>query len=78
MSRHLLNTGEVAARLGVTRPRVSQLVAEHEAFPEPVAHTLIGDRVMKLWEADDISAFDVTYDRTPGPVPGRGVKQRNA
>ena len=78
MSRHLLNTGEVATHLGVTRPRVSQLVAEHKSFPKPVAYTLIGDRVMKLWEATDIAAFDVTYDRTPGPVPGRGVKQRLA
>lgn len=69
--RHLLNTGEVAVQLGVSRPRVSQLAAERADFPEPVAYTLVGARAMKLWDAEHITAWDDTWDRTPGPVPAR-------
>lgn len=64
--RHLLNTGEVATQLGVSRPRVSQLAAERADFPTPAAYTLVGKRAMMLWNADDIAQWDVTADRSPG------------
>lgn len=69
--RHLLNTGEVATQLGVSRPRVSQLVAERADFPEPVAYTIVGSRAMKLWDAEHIARWDDTWTRIPGPVPVR-------
>lgn len=69
--RHLLNTGEVAVQLGVSRPRVSKLVAERADFPEPVAYTIVGSRAMKLWDAEHIAQWDDMWDRTPGRAPAR-------
>lgn len=64
--RHLLNTAEVAAVLGVTRPRVSQLVNDRADFPTPHAFTRLGGRDMLLWTPETIEEWNRTADREPG------------
>ena len=68
--RHLLNTGEVALELGVTRARVAQL-AERDTFPRPVAYTMFGEREVRLWDVDDIVQWDRVTDRSPGKPTNR-------
>jgi predicted DNA-binding transcriptional regulator AlpA len=64
--RQLLNTAEVAAVLGVSRPRVTQLVNERADFPRPYAYTMMGARTLLLWRPADIDRWNLTADRGPG------------
>jgi hypothetical protein len=63
---HLLNTGEVADLLDVSRPRVSRIVQMHADFPAPYAYTQLGERTIKLWRQQDIEHWQSTWHRKPG------------
>lgn len=52
MSCVLVGVAEVAAMLGITRTRVSQL-AKTQGFPEPVARLSAGP----VWNRDDIERW---------------------
>jgi hypothetical protein len=54
---HLLNAGEVARQLGVTR-RWVRILAERPDFPEPHAWTALGTGPMRLWLQEDVDRYD--------------------
>jgi predicted DNA-binding transcriptional regulator AlpA len=64
--RQLLNTAEVAAVLGVSRPRVVQLVNARADFPRPYAYTMLGARTLLLWAPAAIEEWNLTADRAGG------------
>jgi predicted DNA-binding transcriptional regulator AlpA len=47
-----MGAGEIAARLGVVRQRVYQLV-NRKGFPDPIASLTMG----QVWLADDVEAW---------------------
>jgi len=52
MTHHLMGAAEIAARLGVSRQRVSQITAR-ESFPRPVVELASG----RIWESKDVEAW---------------------
>jgi len=50
--------------LGVTKRRVTQLVAR-EDFPAPIAHLSVG----RLWSYDEVKAWAESNGRTVHPIP---------
>jgi predicted DNA-binding transcriptional regulator AlpA len=64
--RQLLNTAEVAMVLGVSRPRVTQLVNARADFPRPYAYTMMGARTLLLWTPAAIDEWNRTADREGG------------
>lgn len=62
----LAGVHEVAAILGVSRQRVSQLVREHPLFPAPVSQLGCGP----IWLMGDIVEF-AKIPRRPGRPPKR-------
>jgi predicted DNA-binding transcriptional regulator AlpA len=69
----LLGVSEVAAALGVSRQRVSEL-AESDDFPPPIARLKAGP----IWQRSQISRFVGNWDRRPGPKPGARRRQAAA
>lgn len=66
MSSHLLGLTEIAALLGVSRQRASQLATEYEDFPRPVAELASG----RIWETAAIEAWASDHPvRPPGRPP---------
>ena len=66
--RELLTTAEVAAELGVTPRRVSQLVDRRPDFPAPYAVTRGVRRSsgLRLWRPQDIERWAAEADRSVG------------
>lgn len=62
----IVNAGETAAILGVSRQRVHQLLRENPGFPEPLYH-LRGTG--PLWSRPGIEKFAREWDRKPGRRP---------
>jgi predicted DNA-binding transcriptional regulator AlpA len=62
--RELLTAAEVAADLGVSRRRVSQLLELRADFPRPYAVTRGSG--LRLWRAEDIERWDASADRSAG------------
>lgn len=52
----LLNQGDIAELLGVSRTRVSQLVA-HPSFPSPIADGEMAPGGRAVWLATDVAAW---------------------
>ncbi|WP_239382701.1 DNA-binding protein [Frankia sp. CIT1] len=48
-----MGTAEIAARLGVSRVRVHQIVTTDPSFPEPLDEIKAG----KIWRADDVERW---------------------
>jgi len=67
-TRELLTTAEVAAELGVTPRRVSQLAERRSDFPAPYAITRGVRRStgLRLWRPEDIDRWVESADRSPG------------
>ena len=57
---------EVAAMLGVSRQRVTQLTAK-TGFPAPVTTLSVG----KIWSYDDVRSWAEATGRTVHPLPRR-------
>ena len=57
---------EVAAMLGVSRQRVTQLTAKPD-FPAPVTTLSVG----KIWSYDDVRLWAEATGRTVRPLPQR-------
>ena len=57
---------EVAAMLGVSRQRVTQLTAKAD-FPAPVTTLSVG----KIWSYDDVRSWAEATGRTLRPLPQR-------
>src|SRR4051794_29696561 len=49
----LVGVHEIAHRLGISRQRVYQLIAEHRDFPSPIANLHSG----RVWKATDIDRW---------------------
>ena len=66
--RELLTTAEVAAQLGVSPRRVSQLVVRRPDFPRPYAITRGVRRStgLRLWRPEDIERWAAEADRSVG------------
>jgi predicted DNA-binding transcriptional regulator AlpA len=66
--RELLTAAAVAAELGVSRRRVSQLLERRPDFPRPYAVTrgIQRDSGQRLWRPEDIAAWAATADRSVG------------
>ena len=62
--RELLAAAEVAAELGVSRRRVSQLLERRADFPRPYAVTRGSG--LRLWRPEDIARWAATADRSAG------------
>lgn len=77
MPRELLTTSEVAAQLGVSRRRVSQLAAERRDFPAPYAVTRGVKRAsgLRLWRPEDIERWAASADRTVGRPAKAAVRR---
>lgn len=60
----LLNLGEIARRLGVSR-KYARVLAGRPGFPSPYAITGGHAGPMRLWHPDDIEEFAVAFDRRP-------------
>jgi ATP-dependent Clp protease ATP-binding subunit ClpA/predicted DNA-binding transcriptional regulator AlpA len=70
MSHHLLGSAEIAELLGVSRQRVSQLVASYPDFPPPEADLAAG----RIWSRDAIEAWLARHpERQAGREEGRRV-----
>ncbi len=65
----LVGVSEVAALLGVSRQRVSEL-ARAEYFPKPLAHLAAGP----VWDRASLTHFLETWERTPRRKRGRPKK----
>lgn len=57
---------EIAAMLGVSRQRVTQLTGKPD-FPAPVTTLTVG----KIWSYDDVKTWAESGGRTVHPVPPR-------
>lgn len=57
--RHLMGAREIAARLGVSRQRVQQLVTRPD-WPAPYDEVAMG----KVWRIDDVEAWIAKYRPT--------------
>lgn len=66
--RELLTTAEVAAELGVSPRRVSQLLERRADFPRPYAVTRGVRRAagLRLWRPEDVARWAATADRSVG------------
>jgi hypothetical protein len=66
--RELLTTAEVAAELGVSPRRVSQLLERRSDFPRPYAVTRGVRRSagLRLWRPEDVARWAATADRSVG------------
>jgi hypothetical protein len=62
MSEHLLNAGEVADVLGITR-RAATKLARRDDFPAPVAWTAGPRGPMRLWHPREIAEWEATAKR---------------
>ena len=64
MSSHLVGISEIAAMLGVSRQRVTQLVRDYDDFPTPTAELASG----RIWETAAVEAWAKAHPVRP---PGR-------
>lgn len=62
---HLLNTGEIADVLGITR-RAAHKLSARDDFPPPLGWTRGPRGRMPLWRAEEIAEWGRTADRRPG------------
>jgi predicted DNA-binding transcriptional regulator AlpA len=62
---HLLGLSEAAARLGVSKQRLTQLMASYTDFPKPVAELSVG----RIWSTEDIDSWNASNPRRPGRPP---------
>ena len=65
MDLELMGPAEIATLFGVSRQRVTQLVARPD-FPAPAADLAMG----KVWHADDVRAWGVRNGRLADPSVG--------
>lgn len=65
----LLGSGEVAAKLGVSRQRLHELRSSGR-LPAPLAELSNGP----IWFSQAIEAFAARWVRRPGPRPGKTVR----
>ncbi len=64
MTSHLVGLTEIAAMLGVSRQRASQIVRDYDDFPAPVAALASG----RIWETAAVEAWAEAHPVRP---PGR-------
>ena len=64
MTSHLVGLTEIAAMLGVSRQRASQIVRDYDDFPAPVAELASG----RIWETAAVRAWAEAHPVRP---PGR-------
>ena len=64
MTSHLVGLSEIAAMLGVSRQRASQIVRDYDDFPAPVAELASG----RIWETAAVEAWAEAHPVRP---PGR-------
>lgn len=66
---HLEGLTEVAARLGVSKQRVQQLIDTYDNFPKPTAVLSQG----RVWETADVDAWKKKHkSRRPGRPTTKG------
>jgi prophage regulatory protein len=71
----VLGLKEVAALLGVSRQRATQLVRDYEDFPAPVADLASG----RVWDREAVERWAVAHkDRRPGRPRGTGTEDSGA
>ncbi len=69
MTSHLVGLTEIAAMLGVSRQRASQIVRDYDDFPAPVAELASG----RIWETAAVEAWAAAHPVRP---PGRPAGDR--
>lgn len=69
MTSHLVGLTEIAAMLGVSRQRASQIVRAYDDFPAPVAELASG----RIWETAAVEAWAEAHPVRP---PGRPAAER--
>ena len=61
-----MGVSELAAVLGVSRQRASQIARDYDDFPEPAVRLATGP----VWESAEIAAWRAKHPvRRPGPRP---------
>lgn len=53
---------EAAARLGVSRQRLTRIIADYPDFPAPVAELSVG----RIWASEDVDRWAAVNPRRPG------------
>lgn len=66
MSKHLMATGEIAARFGVTRQRAGQITAKR-SFPKPYDVLTVG----RVWRIRDVEAW--IREHRPDLIPAKDL-----